>query len=290
MASLGNGVYQDAAGVVTVKDATIAGDLLLALYISQAQAGSFATLGFPAGWASITNFGGFSGGYGAATNSNNLQGFFRAPGAQAANTTYTFTGMLSPYALVILLLRCKEQVLVGTPQGGINANGTGPQPAGSIASSPATITPTWTSPGFDLVAINSIGAANGVGVMKVTAWTPSTPTGTTQVLSQVLSFIAPGDAVNFSVFIALNSRNANFTTQISDIYAPSPNGWDMGALFAQLGSTNTASTLSFPGALPAGNTRNRLRHGGGGSGGKGGIGYTVDPFGGFAPGRWPPVY
>lgn len=291
MASLGKGVYRDAVGVITVTDATIAGDLLFALYVTQGQAATFPTLSFPAGWAGITNFSGSSSNYGGSNVSNNLQGFFLAPGVTPANTTYTFTGMVSPYALIIVLLRCKEQILAGPAQA-INANGAGPQPAGSLASSPATIIPNWPigNPGFDLIAINSIGAANSSGTMKVTAWTPSLPTGTTKTLSQIVKFIAPTDPVNFDVFIALTSRNVGFNAPISDLYSPTPNGWDMGAVVAQLGSTNTASTLSFPKAIDPGNSRGRLRgSGSGGSVGKPGA-FSGDPFGGFAPGRWPPIY
>lgn len=294
MPTLGKGVYVSPTGSgaqsVTVTDATTTGDILVAIYCSQTIQAGFGNVTYPAGWATITNFGGFSGGYGVGNDSNDLQAGSILPGIQPANTVYTFT-LPASGIIVVILFRCKEQILGGTG-GGSGNSGNGPQP-GPAASSPATLAVVWplANPGFDLVAINSLGATNASGPLTASLWTPSAPTGGIQPFLQVASFSVPSDPVNLAIYAELISRNVAFTGTLSATYSPNPNGWAMGGNFVALGSTNTPSTLTFPKGIPSGTTnRGRLRHGGGGSGGRAGLGYTVDPFGGFAPGRWPPVY
>lgn len=287
MSSLGKGVYASPNGSgpqnVTVADATVVGDTLVAIYTTQVVAGANPTWTPPGGWTIDFQPTISSGGY-SAGGSNWLALAHIAPGAQPKNTVYTFT-MGYTGTIIIMLFRCNEQILAGisTPT---RAKSDLP------SNSPDSLAVTFplSAPGFDFYVVGGTSLATGGG-----PFTPAVPTGETGFCA-VCTLDQVHDNENLGIYVLNPARNVAFTGTLSSGFVPNGSGWNAMAGIVQLGATNTPSTLAFPKCIPGSNSRGRLR--GGGSGAPGGPGpgggkvggFTDDPFGGFTPGRWPPIY
>ena len=269
MGQLGKGVYLSNYGTaqnVTVKEATIAGDVLFAIGCSQVDAGlTTLNLTKPAGWTIDPAFAGAAGGgYSAlypSGGSNFLEGAYAQPGAQPANTVYAFTTQVAAH-VVVLLFRCNEQILaIPSVTAGAFGDYQAAGPAVLAMNTPIS------NPGFHFYAINGQG--------ENTPLVYRAPTGDPQALCQVchLSNLL-GDAINLDLWVAAIARNTAWAGNVTFTYTPALDGWVAGGGNIQLGATNTPSTLAFPLCLPGQKKAaiNRLRGGSSSGGGAGGIG------------------
>lgn len=251
MARLGVGVYLTPFGTgvqsLTVDQATIVGDEFFAFGLTQATSGSNPTWTAPN--PPFTHGLDFT-----AVKTGAHDGNFGtfcwmahgAPGVAAKNTVYSFTHDASvSMRTLMILLRCKEQVLSdGIGGGPASAN------AGFPVTSPATIAVNFplANPGFDFLLFNNKGVA-GVN-----------PTGINPKMQQVASLTTAQDNMDVSLFIQLASRNVAFVGTLTEAWVGTAvDGWTILAATAQLGATNTASTLTFPQALPTSAVNRRLR-------------------------------
>ena len=286
MSQLGKGVYAspNASGPqnVTVTDATVVGDTLVAVFVSQVIAGANPTWTLPVGWTSDLTPNS-SGGYSGGNFSNWLSLAHFAPGVQPKNTVYSFN-MGATGTTIVMLFRCKEQILGGIAAPTANKGDLPSNSPDSIA-----VTFPLANPGFDFYVASGTSLVAGGG-----PFTPAVPTGETGFCA-VCTLTQANDNENLAIYVLNPARNVAFTGTLSSAFVPNGSGWNAMAGIVQLGATNTPSTLAFPQCLPGSNSRGRLRGGGsgqgpGGGGGKSQGGFTFDPFGGFTPGRWPPIY
>lgn len=256
MARLGTGVYLSAYGTgaqtVTVDKATQAGDEFFAFGVTQVTAG-----GGPFTWQPPNppfthglDFNSLSAGSHDGLNGTWVWMAHGAPGAVAAGQTYTFThdNTLSMRSILVLL-RCKEQVLSDGIGGGSGSTG-----AGFPVTSPATVAVNFplANPGFDMLLFNNKGVQG------------ANPTGDSPKLKAVALLSTAADNMDIGLYFQPASRNVAFVGNLSVAWGGTAvDGWRIIVATAQLGSTNTPSTLTFPVPLPdSGGGMRRLRTGG----------------------------
>lgn len=245
MAVLGLGVYATPYGTgaqtITMDRATVVGDEFFAFGLSDATSGSNPTWTPPN--PPFTHGLDFT-----AVRAASHDGLFGtwqflahgAPGVQSSGKVYTFTHASLAMQTILMLCRCNEQVLSDGIGGGA-ASFHGDFPATSPAG-PLAVNFPLANPGFDFLMFNH----NGGTALGPSGDPPSmTPVGFLRK--------GGGDNIDASLYIQRTSRNVAFVGNLSVPWAQTLiDGWTIITATAQLGATNTPSTLQFPGGVPLG--------------------------------------
>lgn len=240
----GAGVYVTPFGTgaqtVTVDRATVVGDEFFAFGLTQATSGGVPVWGAPN--PPFTH--GLDVNTLKVASHDALFGTFcwmahGAPGAQAAGKVYTFTHDAAiSMRSILLLFRCAQQILSDAAPNLTTGSAAFP------VVSPATLAVTLAlaNPGFDLWLMNNKGQAG---------FLPATPTGLPGGMTPIALLNSQTDNMDIIIALALASRNVAFAGTLSDAWAGNAvDGWTAIVSTAQLGATNTPSTLTFPGAIP----------------------------------------
>ena len=238
---LGPGVfttpYGSGAQAVTVVPATVAGDVLVALYISQVSAGSTPTWAVPVGWTRING----APNYAIQTPSGLFMNFIWAasiaPGAQPANTAYSFTHGFAGRTIV-LLFRAAQALGAALANYVPSASRAAGSFGDGAAASPASVADNFAlaNPGFDVSVIQGSGSL------------VAAPSGLLGTVVLVAKMAAGADSLDLAIFVAIPARNVanNATVQSAFTPTPSNNGWAANVFTVQLGVSNTPTTLTFP--------------------------------------------